>query len=66
MSSSALSEFMPNKFSMVHALADVVLIFGVTIWLNGKINTNIEEIRALKEKNAELEQRVQRLEQILS
>lgn len=68
--SSGMGDFMPSKFSMVHAAVDIVLIVGVTIWLNGKINSiSIEnkdaEIAELKQQNDILNQRLQRVEQIL-
>lgn len=59
---SMLGDFTPSKFSMVHAVADVVLIVGVTVWLNSKINAQNEEWKA---ENEQLKARVARLEQIL-
>jgi len=65
-----MGDFMPSKFSMVHAAVDIVLIVGVTVWLNGKINAiSVEnkdaEILELKKQNDILNQRLQRVEQIL-
>lgn len=69
-SSLDMGDFMPSKFSMVHATVDIILIVGVTVWLNGKINAiSVEnkdaEIQELKKQNDILNQRLQRVEQIL-
>lgn len=63
-------DLMPSKFSMIHAAADLFLIIGITMWLNGKINAisvqnKDAELAELKKQNEILHQRLQRVEQIL-
>jgi len=60
-----MADFMPNKFSMIHAVADVVLIVGVTVWLNGKINAQTAEIQALRAENEEMKTRLAQIENVL-
>jgi len=63
---SALGDFTPSKFSMIHAAADVVLIIGITVWLNGKISAQSAEIEKLKTQNEILLQRILDIEKKLS
>lgn len=62
---TTLGDFTPSKFGMVHAVADVVLILGITVWLNGKINTQNTEIEVLKKQNEILLQRILDIEKRL-
>lgn len=62
---SMAGDFMPSKFGMIHAIADVIIIVGLTVWLNGKINAQAAEIEALKQENAQLKQRVEAIENVL-
>ena len=62
---SGMADFMPSKFGMIHAVADVVLIVGVTVWLNGKINSQTAEIEALKAENEEIKARLAQIENVL-
>lgn len=61
-----MQEYYPSKFSMIHVVGDVVLLVGVTVFLNSKINAQALEIAELKKQNEILMEKVSRIEQFLS
>ena len=62
---SGLQEYYPSKFSMIHVVGDVILIVGITVLLNSKINSQAAEIAELKKQNDILSERLDRIEQYL-
>jgi len=61
----AVSSAMDKK-TMIHVAAELVIVAGVTFWLNGKINGQTDSITKLQKENAELKARLERIEQFLS
>lgn len=62
---SGLQEYYPSKFSMIHVVGDVILIVGITVFLNSKINSQAAEIAELKKQNDILSERLDRIEKFL-
>lgn len=61
-----MQEYYPSKFSMIHVVGDVVLLVGVSLFLNSKINAQELEIAELKKQNEILMEKVLQIEQFLS
>lgn len=60
-----MQEYYPSKFSMIHVVGDVVLLVGVSLFLNSKINAQELEIAELKKQNEILMEKVSQIEQFL-
>lgn len=55
-----------DKKTMIHVAAELVIVGGVTFWLNSKINGQYEALTKLQKENAELRARLERIEQFLA
>lgn len=55
-----------DKKTMIHIASELIIVGGITFWLNGKINGQVDSIAQLKKENAELKARLDRIEQFLS
>ena len=55
-----------DKKTMIHVAAELVIVGGVTFWLNSKINGQLDTIANLQKENAELKARLERIEQFLA
>lgn len=51
--------------TLIHAGTELVVISGITFWLNKKITSNEDEIKILKEKISKLEEIIARQNQML-
>lgn len=55
-----------DKKTMIHVAAEIVIVGGVTFWLNGKINGQLDTIANLQKENADLKARLERIEHFLA
>jgi len=55
-----------DKKTMIHVAAELVILSGVTFWLNSKINSRDERIAKLEKENKELKMRLERIETFLA
>lgn len=55
-----------DKKTMIHVAAEIIIVGGVTFWLNGKINGQLDTIANLQKENADLKARLERIEQFLA
>lgn len=62
-----MEDYMPkDKFSIIHVAGNVVLLAGITLWLNSKIKTSDSRIEDLENIIALQEQRLLEIEKLLS
>jgi len=54
-----------DRKTMIHIAAELVIVGGVTFWLNSKINGQNEVLVKLHKENAELKARLEKIEQFL-
>jgi len=54
-----------DKKTLIHATAELIIVAGVTFWLNSKINGQNDAIVKLQKENAELKARLEAIEQFL-
>ena len=55
-----------DKKLMIHIASELVIVGGITFWLNGKINGQNELVAKLQKENAEIKERLARIESFLS
>jgi hypothetical protein len=55
-----------DKKMIIHIASELIILGGVTFWLNSKINSKDERISALEKENKELKLRLERIERFLS
>lgn len=55
-----------DKKTMIHIASELIIVGGITFWLNSKINGQLDAIAQLKKENADLKARLERIEQFLA